>query len=495
MMQFIFVLVVCFVCLSEAASAINDQIKELPGWNRELPSKQYSGFIDISGKTGVSPAKEMMIHYYYIESEGNPSSDPLVLFSNGGPGASSMFGLFTEFGPFQTTGQSVLTPEFNKTNIPTLFYNHNSWSKLGNLLVFDWPPPTGFSYCNGDPEGDGYSCGDWDDTRQAEVSFAALEGFFEKFPSLTTNGLYLTGESYAGVYIPKLAQQILEHKKDKQWNLNGIAVGDVCSGTEVECGNDSGFGPWFNYLFLYGHGQFSNKLWDELLATCGVDHLKYTYKDAINADACTAAMSKVSAQVGGYYIYNLYDDCTYQNSFRRRRRLLIGDVGDLDGAVNDYSCGGGDAQNVWTMDPNVRKAINVPLKSNFFSGDNAVGMNYELTEKNLMPFYEKMAKETDMRIIVYNGDTDPAINSFSAGNWTSSLKLKETKEWTPWTLDSCKRMGGYVTSYEGDFKFVTIRGSGHMVPTFKPEATFSMIESFLSGKSLKEYDASCENPS
>ena len=39
------------------------------------------------------------------------------------------------------------------------------------------------------------------------------------------------------------------------------------------------------------------------------------------------------------------------------------------------------------------------------------------------------------------------------------------EEWRPWTVDSCKRVGGYITRYAGDFDFLTIRGAGHMVPT------------------------------
>lgn len=63
----------------------------------------------------------------------------------------------------------------------------------------------------------------------------------------------------------------------------------------------------------------------------------------------------------------------------------------------------------------------------------------------------------------YSTDTDPAINSFAAQNWTSHLGLKEVESWRPWTVDGCRRMGGYVTRYEGDFDFLTIRGAGHMV--------------------------------
>jgi carboxypeptidase C (cathepsin A) len=61
-----------------------DEIKHLPGWDSELPSRQYSGFINITGSEGVTPANEMMVHYYYVESENVPNTDPLILWTNGG---------------------------------------------------------------------------------------------------------------------------------------------------------------------------------------------------------------------------------------------------------------------------------------------------------------------------------------------------------------------------------------------------------------------------
>lgn len=49
-------------------------------------------------------------------------------------------------------------------------------------------------------------------------------------------------------------------------------------------------------------------------------------------------------------------------------------------------------------------------------------------------------------------------------NWTQALGFDVVEDWRPWTLDGRARVGGYVTSYDGDFAFLTIRGSGHMVP-------------------------------
>jgi len=31
--------------------------------------------------------------------------------------------------------------EYEKSGVPTLFYNPSGWTQMGNLLIFDWPPP------------------------------------------------------------------------------------------------------------------------------------------------------------------------------------------------------------------------------------------------------------------------------------------------------------------------------------------------------------------
>ena len=38
-----------------------------------------------------------------------------------------------------------------------------------------------------------------------------------------------------------------------------------------------------------------------------------------------------------------------------------------------------------------------------------------------MPFYRHVIEETDLRVLVYNGDADPGLNSFYAQNWTAAL--------------------------------------------------------------------------
>jgi cathepsin A (carboxypeptidase C) len=91
--------VLCLLLVGVALGATADEeIINLPGWSpKPLPSKQYSGFVD-SNSEGT-----LKMHYWFIESEADPATAPLLLWFNGGPGASSLYGLLLELGPFMVS--------------------------------------------------------------------------------------------------------------------------------------------------------------------------------------------------------------------------------------------------------------------------------------------------------------------------------------------------------------------------------------------------------
>jgi carboxypeptidase C (cathepsin A) len=111
------------------------------------------------------------MHYWFVEAESDAGDNsPLILWFNGGPGASSLYGLLVELGPFILNDISLEGPEYAATGIPRLIYNEYGWQKAGNILALSMPPPVGFSYCTPPgPQATGDDCGAWNDTSTAEV--------------------------------------------------------------------------------------------------------------------------------------------------------------------------------------------------------------------------------------------------------------------------------------------------------------------------------------
>jgi len=291
------------------------------------------------------------------------------------------------------------------------------------------------------------------------------------------------GESYAGVYVPNLAREIVLGNPSIPINLKGFAIGDGCMGTDVLCGN--GDGPYYTIEFMHGHGQFSLLLYQTIISSCSKADLLHGHLNA----TCEALIDKMWNEIGGFYSYNLYDQCYDSNIFLKNRNWWDKSVpSSLRAAENDYPCPGS-AMDIWINRTDVRVALNVPVNANFFSADNGNGFNYQLTEPSILPFINDAISQYNLRVLAYNGDTDPSINSFATQDiYISYLISKgyQYKEWRPWTLDGLQQMGGYVTEFP-NFSYLTIRGSGHMVPEYKPPAAASFMSAWISNKGFPPY--------
>ena len=191
------------------ASVSSDEIKALPGLAGALSSPQYSGYLDLPPTSGGGPAGKHL-HYWLVKSESpTAASDPVVFWFNGGPGCSSLDGYFYEHGPYH-----VVEPVVNTSaGVPTLIQNPNRWNQIANVVFLEAPAGVGFSYAD-TKNGTVHT-----DTTTAEDNFAAVQKFYEGFPELKANDLFISGESYAGMYVPTLALEILAH------NERVVAVG------------------------------------------------------------------------------------------------------------------------------------------------------------------------------------------------------------------------------------------------------------------------------
>lgn len=114
--------------------------------------------------------------------------------------------MVVEMGPLWLNALSL---QQNST-VPQFVRNPYTWAQIGSLLIVDSPPPVGFSYCSQyGPSGNGTSCGPWNDTSTAEANAQFFINWFKVFPEYKANKLFFTGESYAGVYLSVICEEIL----------------------------------------------------------------------------------------------------------------------------------------------------------------------------------------------------------------------------------------------------------------------------------------------
>ena len=484
--------------VSAAAPEVRVEVTSLPGYGAP-PSKMYSGFVDAG--TPPSGKGTMYFHYAAFEAEENPATAPVVFWYNGGPGASSLFGLFGELGPLFVDLRSVATADYNKTGVPTPFYNDATWTKRFNVIAVDSPPPVGFSYCTEEgPSGKGTSCGPWNDTAVFKANSKAVTAIMTKaFPEWLKNELYVTGESYAGVYVPGLVADLLA--EGTELNIRGYAVGDGCMGMETVCMSLTAppltypsvwEGPYYDIEFFAGHGQVSNELYRKIRKDCPEVDLRKGNLTTL----CDGYLKEMVTQIGGFFVYDLYDDCpagSIKNgmftALSSRERLSRA----LKGAVNDYACPG-NVLPEYLGRADVRAALGVPADDYFFNADNGAGFTYTMDIADIR-YAHRLAVQKGLRVLTYEGDADASgLSSYGLQDVYRKLwpetGMKLTEAWRPWTVDGKARMGGYAMEWDGGkTSHITIRGSGHMVPLNKPDQALTMINAFVFNTGYPKYNA------
>lgn len=234
----------------------------------------FSGYLDIGeGKKH---------HYVYVESQGNPETDPLLFWFNGGPGCSSMIGFIQEHGPCVFMDDSDALPQDNPY----------SWTKNSSIVYLESPAGVGYNEFSGKFA--------FNDTNVSYDNLASVLAFFEAFPELKDKDLYLSGESYAGIYIPYLALRILEHNNatepENAVNLVGVAIGNGVTNWNYDC-----LPALMDMAFA--HGLIDSKLNEEIKAS-GCDWAWVDFEPL--TPKCQALMDRVDEDMKNIYPYDLY---------------------------------------------------------------------------------------------------------------------------------------------------------------------------------------------
>jgi hypothetical protein len=252
--------------LARASASVVAPITSLPGLPTLPPFAMSSGYISFP-----SPILKTThnIFHWVVESSENPLTDPIVFWTNGGPGCSGLYGMGFEHGPFlvQADGGVRLNPL--------------SWNKGHTMVYIEQPAgaflarptarsPAALSHPNDTPtpnptrapptKGVGFSYSStpgetFNDAISSTDNAAFLSAFFAAYPKYQNLPLFLTSESYGGNYIPQLARRVLEGADARlatQLRRGGFAVGNPVFSID-ENATFAGIMSAVTSDILYGH--------------------------------------------------------------------------------------------------------------------------------------------------------------------------------------------------------------------------------------------------
>ncbi|GMY26626.1 serine carboxypeptidase-like 45 [Fagus crenata] len=437
----------------ESSPSLLDRINQLPG-QPPVTFQQYSGYVTVDDKS------QRALFYYFAEAEVDPASKPLVLWLNGGPGCSSLgVGAFSENGPFRPSGEVLVKNEY-------------SWNREANMLYLETPIGVGFSYATNTSSYESVN-----DKITARDNVVFLQRWFERFPLYRNRSLFITGESYAGHYVPQLAELMLQfNKKENLFNLKGIALGNPV----LEFATD------FNSRaeFFWSHGLISDTTYKMFTSVCNYSRYVSEYYRGNVSPICLRVMSQVSRETSNFVDkYDVTLDVCVSSIFSQSKFLSPQQVTEtIDVCVEDETVN-------YLNRIDVQMALHARL----------VGVHQWVVCSNILD-YELLDLEiptisivgniikAGIPVLVYSGDQDSVIpltgSRTLVHGLAEELGLKTNVPYRVWFEG--QQVGGWTQVYGNILSFATVRGASHEAPFSQPERSLVLFRSFLNGHPLPE---------
>lgn len=398
--------------------------------------KQYTGYLDVEDE-------DKHFFYWFFESRNDPKNDPVILWLNGGPGCSSLTGLFFELGP----------SSINKNLKPVA--NPYSWNSNANVIFLDQPVNVGFSYSS-ESVSNTVAAG-------ADV-YAFLELFFKQFPEYKKQDFHIAGESYGGHYIPVFSSEILSHP-DRSFNLTSVMIGNGLTDplTQYE----------YYQPMACGEGGEPSVLepeeCDNMAASIPrcLSLIESCYNSGSVWSCVPATIYCNNAQMGPYQKTgrNVYDIRTMCEG----SSLCYKELQYIDDYLNL---------------PEVKAKLGVEVEE-YQSCNFDVNRNFMFAGDWMKPYHKNVIDvlEAGVPVLIYAGDKDFICNWLGNQAWADKLPWSGHKKFLAepirtWTVN--KKAAGEVKNYN-HFTFLRVFGGGHMVPFDQPENSLEMVNRWVKG--------------
>lgn len=418
---------------------------------------QYSGYL--------STGKNQSLWFWFFESRNDPQNAPLATWFNGGPGCSSMIGLFQENGPCHF--------EDNATE-PSL--NPYSWNTYANMLYIDQPFTVGFS--NEFPISES---GDLSDSplyvngtySAATTVWKLLQAFYAQFPQYKNRDFGIFTESYGGHYGPEFASYFESQNA-------AIAAGSV-TGQNIS-------------LVALG---INNGWYDEgIQEKAYIDFsLNNSYAPLINQSMYTTIMNKYTTSC--VPAVQQCTNLTGENQSCREADAICETVIDqplYDSFSEDF--------NVYDVRPNatqpseayvdylnrddVIKAIGA--KSDYQECSNDVSSDFGDTGDHARSLLSALSSvvQSGVQTVIYHGDADFICNWFGglaavdAVNFTGADTFRNMAV-SNYTVNGTA--GGTFKTVD-NFSWLRVFGAGHEVPFYQPQVALQVFNQTIRRQGL-----------
>uniref|UniRef100_A0A0E0HY96 carboxypeptidase D n=1 Tax=Oryza nivara TaxID=4536 RepID=A0A0E0HY96_ORYNI len=418
-------------------------ITSLPGLDGALPSLLETGYVTVDEENGAE------LFYYFVESEGDPGRDPVLLWLTGGHRCSVLSGLVFEIGPVE-----LVREPYDGISLPRLRWNPNSWTKVASILFVDSPVGAGFSFSR-DPNG--YDVGDVSASLQL-IEF--LYKWFSAHEDYLANPFYLGGGSYAAKLVPFITQKIsegIEAGVRPIINLKGYTVGNPLTGDSIDF--DS------RVPYCHGVGVISDQLYKTIMDNC---HGK-GYSNP-RTFICAKAMSKFNElfdEISAPHI--LHNKCIAVSpgpSDVSRRKILNEEVDLLQNPPPRPPIECIEYPHYllyfWVNNNATRETLGIKKGTvNEWVRCHQGDLPYDEDIVNGIEYHRKVAS-LNYRTLVYSGDHDAVLPFLSTQAWVRSLSDHIVDDWRAWHLDG--QSAGFTMTYGNNVTFATVKGGGHTAP-------------------------------
>ena len=409
--------------------------------------------------------------FWWLMRAGQAGGDdyknyPLVIWLQGGPGASSTgFGNFAEIGPHYVNGS----------------VRGNTWLKYANLLFIDNPVGTGYSYVTDQ------GAFARNNSQIAKDLVTLVKEFLKANPEFQQIPLTIFTESYGGKMTVGFALELQAaiKRKEVSLDLRSVALGDSwISPVDITA-------SWAGYLYtmslidekqkkeldLYvwklrtamreGQGEKATQLWADMENkvedfTGGVDWYNIMKPDSSSQQYSRLSQSKNWRLARNKMSRSIYRHVTYINNGMSE-----------DDALSELMNG-----------QQMRHKLNIPDSVTWGgqSGDVFTSLSGDFMNPGVSDV-ERLLNSTGIHVVVYTAQLDLIVDTVGTESWMSQLRWDQITDFKKGQREPFATTAGIVKAYRkrhDRLSLYWILRAGHMVPSDQLDVSVAMLKDVLS---------------